>query len=432
MNPNLKWLIVVWLSLTNPAVSGLEDGLHRNSAVEEEEEVEGKQVSQSLLSGPPLGRVHPSVAMEGVLRLGEGSREEEDWERAALRVVTAITATLQGRAEVAPLQGNASCEELLASASLGGTSSALFPREVLGLSLVPVLGLSGCPREAQTLVLQLFEVLGVADTEDLLLEIEALIGQGRRAPATATAALPPLVRTAQAERHMQAVMFNIRQLAGTGELPRVTAAEGGDNEPGRCRGWTRVKGTSLLGDMAGEEAGIREAVRRCEDLGAGCAGVSGHRVGTGRYRVVLRRGGRVVPTANSESWIRECREPAPGGRVRRSPRENCVNKREERVYNVVEWIPAVSTLYNLGTAVYYASVNCSETAKERAILSAVDLGTDALMAVTGGTVGVAGYALGAGVKTGVKAGIKYLLNTMKHEEDLIVNQNSWTTSITVQ
>lgn len=111
--------------------------------------------------------------------------------------------------------------------------------------------------------------------------------------------------------------------------------------------------------------------------------------------------------------------------MKRSPQRSCINKSEERVYNVVEWIPAVSTLYNLGTAVYYASVNCSETAKERAILSAVDLGTDALMVATGGTAGVAGYALGAGVKTGVKAGVRYLLNSMKQEDDMLVNQFSW-------
>uniref|UniRef100_A0A672JWE5 Apolipoprotein F n=1 Tax=Sinocyclocheilus grahami TaxID=75366 RepID=A0A672JWE5_SINGR len=107
------------------------------------------------------------------------------------------------------------------------------------------------------------------------------------------------------------------------------------------------------------------------------------------------------------------------------PQHHCVNEKEERVYTVVEWIPAVSTLYNLGTAVYYASVSCYDTAKERAIFSTVDLGTDALMAVTGGTAGVAGYALGAGLKTGVKAGIKYLLNNMKEEDDLVMNQNSW-------
>ncbi|XP_064162447.1 uncharacterized protein apof [Anguilla rostrata] len=433
MNPNLNWLILVRLLLTNPTFSiaqspsGPDDGLHRGLAVEEEEE--GKQERKSFVSGSPLEYGPPLGAGERVLGLGEGSLEEEDRERAALRLVTIVTAMLRDKVQAAPPRGNASCEELLASASLGGTSLALFPRELLGLSLVPVLGVSGCTQEAKTLTLQLFEGLGMGDTEELLLEINDLIGWSAHPHATAT--LPPPTRKAQEERHLQAIMFNIQQLGGTGESPERGSVEGGDERRGRCQGWTRVNGTFLLGDTAGEEGGIGEAVRTCENLGAQCAGVSGGS-GPGRYRAVLRRGGRIVPTApGSESWIRECREPAPG-RVRRHAPGTCVDKREERVYSVVEWIPGVSTLYSLGTAVYYASVNCTETAKERAILSAVDLGTDALMAVTGGAAGVAGYALGAGVKTGVKAGIKYLLQSMKHEEDLIVNRSSWDTSITVQ
>ncbi|KAI1891164.1 hypothetical protein AGOR_G00162120 [Albula goreensis] len=398
-----------------------EYGLNRGSAVEED--------GKPLPSGSSGRRGGSSVAKEGGLGAGENPQEEEDRELVAQLVVASVTAGLQGNIRTIALRGDASCQELLASASLGGTSSALFPRELVGLSMVPVLGVSGCPQEAQALVLQLFEMLGVADTEELLMEIKDLIERDIK-PHASTIPLPPMGK-AQAERHLQAVMFNIRQLARTGESPGSSEAENGDEGQGRCEGWTRVNGTSLLGDTMGEELEIREAVQSCEGLGDGCAGVTGG-AGPGRYRVVLRSGSRIVPIISSESWIRECQEPVEPGRVRRSLQRNCVNKREERVYNVVEWIPGVSTLYNLGTAVYYASVNCSETAKERAILSAVDLGTDALMAVTGGTVGVAGYALGAGVKTGVKAGIKYLLNTMKHEDDLIVNRNSWNTSITVQ
>uniref|UniRef100_A0A673MCR3 Apolipoprotein F n=1 Tax=Sinocyclocheilus rhinocerous TaxID=307959 RepID=A0A673MCR3_9TELE len=115
------------------------------------------------------------------------------------------------------------------------------------------------------------------------------------------------------------------------------------------------------------------------------------------------------------SWIQNCKVGSVRWRRNGIPQHHCVNEKEERVYTVVEWIPAVSTLYNLGTAVYYASVSCYDTAKERAIFSTVDLGTDALMAVTGGTAGVAGYALGAGLKTGVKAGIKYLQQCNSHD-----------------
>ncbi|KAK7877421.1 hypothetical protein WMY93_031866 [Mugilogobius chulae] len=158
---------------------------------------------------------------------------------------------------------------------------------------------------------------------------------------------------------------------------------------------------------------------RCEDW-AKLNGVAHSEDQPGSYQAVLKKGSRVLPS-DSESWILQCRDL--GSRAKRSPRQRCVNLREQRVYKIMEWIPGVSTLYNLGTAVYYASLNCSDTAKERAILTAVDLGTDALMVMTGGTAGVAGYALGAGVKTGVKAGVKYML--AKEEGDLIFNQFRW-------
>ncbi|KAJ8260153.1 hypothetical protein GJAV_G00177690 [Gymnothorax javanicus] len=430
MNLNPSWLLLVQLLSTNPSFStaqtppGTADGLYRSVTAGEEEE--GKQDRKAFVSGSHLEDIHELSPEERALGLDERSSEEEDQEQAAMRLVTTLTATLRGKMQVAHPWGNASCEELLASAFPWGPSTALFPRELLSLTLVPVLGLSGCPMGAKALTLQMFELLGRADTEELLLEIKDLIG--RSAHPHATAGPPPSMEKAQVEHHLQAVMFNIQQLAGTGNSQGRGEEEGEDQLRGRCQGWTRVNGTFLLGDTAGEESGIQEAVQSCENLGADCAGVS-HGEGPGRYRAVLRRGSRIVPAASdSESWIRECREPVPG-RVRRSPHRSCVNKEEERVYNVVEWIPMVSTLYSLGTAVYYASVNCSETAKERAILSAVDLGTDALMAATGGAAGV---ALGAGVKIGVKAGIKYILNSMKHEEDLIMNRNSWDTHITNQ
>ncbi|XP_036387631.1 uncharacterized protein apof [Megalops cyprinoides] len=433
MNPTLKWVLAVQLLLTEHAVScaqtwpAPEGGQYHNAATDMEGQ---KQEGQPLVPWLPLEPGHPSGADEGVLGLSGDSHEVEDRAQSARDMVTAIAGVL-GRVQPTPLRVNASCKELLAATSLEDPSSALFPRELLGLSLVPVLAASGCPEEAQAVVLRLFELLGVADTTELLLDLEDLIERSSRPRATPA---PPPGRWDQAERHLQAIMFNIQQLAGSAEAPGQDATEAEEEARGRCQGWIRVNGTSLLGGTAGDEVGLREAVQACESLGPRCAGVSsGER--PGRYRAVLRRGSRVLPSGHCECWIRECRgsegQPDPR-RVRRSPEKSCVNKKEERVYNVVEWIPGVSTLYNLGTAVYYASVNCSETAKERAILSAVDLGTDALMAVTGGTVGVAGYALGAGVKTGVKAGIKYLLNTMKHEDDLLVNQNSWTTSITIQ
>lgn len=320
--------------------------------------------------------------------------------------------------------GNVSCEELLSTSTVDDLLSSTFPQELLGLSLVPVLVVLGCPKEAQTLTMKLYDLLGMADTNELLMQVGGLI-KGRMSnskiehPSAAA-----FSENDEAQQHLEAVMYNIQQLAAAGELTSI--------QEGYCEGWKRMNGTILMGTaVEGGTGRLEDAVRSCEKLGVQCAGVTNTGPLTpGLYEAVLKKGSRVLPSGatQSECWIRQCNidistTVPSGARMRRSPERSCVNKNEQRVYSVVEWIPAVSTLYNLGTAVYYASVNCSETAKQRAILSAVDLGTDALMVATGGTAGVAGYALGAGVKTGVKAGVRYLLNSME-EDDVVVNQAS--------
>ncbi|XP_041745158.1 uncharacterized protein LOC121575932 [Coregonus clupeaformis] len=433
MHPKMKCLFLIQLLLieqtlcrtpTPPALKTTP--LSKTSVLGEAETI--KKERQSLLGsqiqlGLPSGAAESAAPEEWVV-------QDEARAQSAQRIVTTLKAKLQGRILI---QANTSCEELLSASTLQDPSSALFPRELLGLSLVPVMVAAGCSREAQTLVLRMYNLLGVEDTEELLIEVESLMARGASRPRATTPTASHVVKV-QAERHLQAVMFNIQQLARAGEVRagevwRGHGASGRGKQEESCQGWTRVNRTLLLGEtvQGATTGGLEEAISVCESLGSQCAGVSRKR---GQYQAVLKPGSRVVPSVDldSECWIRQCQvqdEESPvasGPRVRRSPQQNCVNKKEERVYNVVEWIPVVSTLYNLGTAVYYTSVNCSEMAKERAILSAVDLGTDALMAVTGGTVGVAGYVAGAGVKTGVKAGIKYLLSSMKQEEDLIVNE----------
>ncbi|KAF3689774.1 Apolipoprotein F [Channa argus] len=302
----------------------------------------------------------------------------------------------------------------------------MFPQELLGLSLVPVLVVAGCPKEAQTLILKLYDLLGVVDTDELLMDVESVI-ERRMSKSVRVSVGPPLEKN-KGRRHMEAVMFNIQQL--------VMVGRGTSKQEGHCEGWVKVNGTTLVGTaVEGSTGTLEEAVSSCERLRSLCAGVTSNGLHKpGMYLAVLKKGSHVLPsaTSGSECWIHQCRAEedvlmAAGSdrRMKRSTQRNCINKSEERVYNVVEWIPAISTLYNLGTAMYYASVNCSETAKERAILSAADIGTDVLMVATGGTVGVAGYALGAGMKTGVKAGVRYLLNSMKEEDDVLVNQYSW-------
>lgn len=423
MSSKLKWLIVIQLLLNEQALCRVPPSLApRNkqlpkSDIHEEGEKTAQKDHQFILGSKPQFSV-PSAEKPGPLSVAA----EDDRVQSAQHIVSVLKEKLQGQIQAhLHIQGNISCEELLSASTVDDLLPSIFPQELLGLSLVPVLVVAGCPKEAQTLVQKLYDLMGVTDTDELLVEVESLI-EMRMTKAAATAA--PASEREEAGRHIEAVMFNIQRLAGVGEQEE------------RCEGWTKMNGTALVGPVVEGATGVlEEAVGICERLGLLCAGVSDSGLlNPGRYQAVLKKGSRILPSESSETecWILQCSTEeyvsspfASGRRMKRSPHRSCINRREERVYKVMEWIPAVSTLYNLGTAVYYASVNCSATAKERAILSAVDLGTDALMVVTGGTAGVAGYAVGAGVKTGVKAGVKYLLNSMKEEEDVLVNQFSW-------
>ncbi|XP_076013018.1 uncharacterized protein apof [Genypterus blacodes] len=437
MHSKLKWLIVVQLLLAEQTLCRVPPPL-RNTAPPgnhiQEEGVPIKQGHRSLLK---LEGSQPQLGLSSGLRPGpmSAAAQEEERVQSAKHFISVLRAKLQATLQNhLPIQGNISCEELLSASTVDDPLSSMFPQELLSLSLVPVLVVTGCPKEAQTLVLKLYDLLGVRDAEELLMEVEGLIEKRMTKQASIPASAPASASSPQeglqAEHHIEAVMFNIQQLAMVGDHVMAKGASE------RCAGWTRVNGSILLGSAEeGALHGLEEAMKACERLGFECAGVTSNGlVKHGKYQAVLKKGSRILPSESpeTESWILRCTLEedfslftAAGRRVKRSPQRSCINKKEERVYSVVEWIPAVSTLYNLGTAMYYATVNCTETAKERAILSAVDLGTDALMAVTGGAAGVAGYALGAGVKTGVKAGIKYMLNTMKQDEDLLVNQNSW-------
>lgn len=426
ISSKLKWLLVIQLLLNEqvlcrvpPSPAPRNAQLPGTNFHEDSKETTNQDHPSKLGFPSPQGKPDP---------VSRAAQEEERVKSAEL-ITSVLREKLQGQIQdYMFIQKNVSCAELLSASTLDDPSSSLFPQELLGLSLVPVLAVAGCTQEAQTLVLKLYELLGEADTEDLLMEVEGLIESRKRKIATTPTPPPATALSAmdQDGSHMEALMFNIQQLASMGE--------GALKQEGHCDGWSRVNGTTLVGTaVEGATGDLKEAVSTCERLEILCAGVSSSGPLIYRkYHALLREGSRILPADSSEteSWIRQCIteddvSTRASQRLKRSLQRNCINRKEQRVYHVVEWIPGVSTLYNLGTAVYYASVNCSETAKERAILSAVDLGTDALMVATGGTAGVAGYALGAGVKTGVKAGVKYLLNSMKHEDDVLVNQFSW-------
>lgn len=340
----------------------------------------------------------------------DSAEQHEDQAHSAQRFIALLQGKLQRQIEER-IHSGGRCQEMLEASRMDDSLSSAFPRELLGLSLVPALVMEGCADEAQTLVLSLYDQLGVGDTEELLLDLEDLIQKRLKFRPTATS-------SKEDEVNIEAAMVNIQLM--------VEMRPGALKVEEQCERWVRVTGSTLLGTaVEGSVGDLDQALASCEKLGELCAGVTSSS-SSGPHYAVMKKGSGIEPSISSDCWVHRCGSdqdpPAPPGlRLKRSV---CTNRKEERVYRVMEWIPGVSTLYNLGTAVYYASVKCTETAKERAILSAVDLGTDALVVATGGTAGLAGYALGAGVKTGVKAGVKYLINTMKHHDDLLVNQFS--------
>lgn len=422
-NSKLKWLLLIHFLLCDmiyaraPPPADLKNGLRPS-------------ISFASISSPLSQMdINQDTEQEQEAKPGDEytmSMVEEPSVDSAHQFVSTLAASLQ---DLVHLQGNVSCADLAA----GPWRGEGFSRELLGLVMVPVLISAQCLSEAQSLIMNLYVLLGQNDTQELVKDIVTLMRLGKNSSPHTYSSTPNM--SGYSQRHLQAVMFNIQQLAEVDD----ESMGGISGQNNLCQGWVRVKGTQLLGKTVyhAEHLRLSEAKQVCQRLGINCAGVTKVEDSNPKmYRVILRPGSRVFPMASpnqSESWIQKCGVGSMRWRRHAVPQmHSCKNAKEERVYNVVEWIPGVSTLYNLGTAVYYASVNCSTTAKERAILSAVDLGTDALMAVTGGAAGVAGYALGAGLKTGVKAGIKYLLNNME-EGDLVMNQESWEDgTITVQ
>lgn len=400
MSSKLKWLFMIQLllcdnALVRAAPSHSQTNMQHLPDNHIQEETRKNALVNHLISGP-------SVSL---------STEKQKRSLSATRLLAILKTQLHGQnQDYLNIQGKVSCDELMAASSMDDSLSYALPQELLGLSLVPVLVMANCPKEAQSLVEKLYDLLGMPDTDQLLLDLESLM---EKKISKMTASSP---NRNHIDQNIDAVMFNIQQLA------QGTEAVFGEGH--HCwANWEWLNGTMLVGSvMEGPNSSLEEAEQKCEQLSVLCAGVAHSKDDPGCYQAVLKKDSRFLPS-ESESWLLQCRELE--SRVKRSTqRRNCINTNEQEVYKVTQWIPAVSTLYNLGTAVYYASVNCSETAKERAILSAVDLGTDALMVVTGGTAGVAGYALGAGVKTGVKAGVRYMMKNSE-DDDIMVNQFRW-------
>ncbi|NXE57774.1 APOF protein, partial [Casuarius casuarius] len=147
---------------------------------------------------------------------------------------------------------------------------------------------------------------------------------------------------------------------------------------------------------------------------AACAGVAA--AGPSSFQAVGHPGAWVLPVPGARSWLQRCSR-APQGRMRRSSEDSCSPAGEREVHSILEWVPSVSTLYNLGTSLYYAYHGCEELASERAWEAAIDLGYDGLAALSAGAGGPVAYGVHLGLRPGLKAGVRALICYFTSDED---------------
>ena len=98
--------------------------------------------------------------------------------------------------------------------------------------------------------------------------------------------------------------------------------------------------------------------------------------------------------------------PKEAEKQQKEVKESCINKVEAKIYSVIQWIPFISTLWDLGSSIGYAAAGCKEVAQERAISLAIGAATDVLTAVTFGAAAAPLAALKTGAKIGIKLGVK--------------------------
>ncbi|CAM5124236.1 unnamed protein product [Natator depressus] len=270
-----------------------------------------------------------------------------------------------------------SCQDLLPEALEGFSQLQPLPQTLIIGALALSLQGSGCPRQAKGLVLRLYGAVGVEDANALLLGIAGLPGTPRRGGTP--------------------MLFNGDQLAGAG--------------PWRCSGLARLDSSLLLGPVASTHGAFPAAAVACHRLGSACAGVTSN--GTTSFSVIGQPGAYSRPGHGAQAWLHRCHW---AGRNRRGSPEACSSKRERKVHDLLEWVPLVSTYYNMGTSIYYAFQNCTELAKERGLEAALDLSYDVLLGLVGGSAGSLGLGIGMGLKPAIKVGVRSLISYFRQVE----------------
>ncbi|NXA23216.1 APOF protein, partial [Ibidorhyncha struthersii] len=125
-----------------------------------------------------------------------------------------------------------------------------------------------------------------------------------------------------------------------------------------------------------------------------------------------------VQWAMARAWLRACRHAARHqSRRRREDEDACNPPGEREAHGVMEWVPGVSTFYNLGTSLYYAFQGCEALASTRALEVAEDLGYAGLAALTAGASGPVALGLQLGLQPGLKAGVRALISYFTSDGD---------------
>ncbi|XP_075301908.1 apolipoprotein F [Opisthocomus hoazin] len=127
---------------------------------------------------------------------------------------------------------------------------------------------------------------------------------------------------------------------------------------------------------------------------------------------------RVLPGARARGRLPACRRATlHQSRRRREDVDTCNPPGEREAHRVLEWVPGVSTFYNLGTSLYYAFRGCGALASARALELAEDLGYAGLAALAAGAGGPVGLGLQLGLQPGLKAGVRALIGYFTADRD---------------
>lgn len=294
-------------------------------------------------------------------------------------------------------QKGVTCEDLMPDVLENFDAIPQLSQIFIQAALTLALQGGGCTQHADILVVRLYRELGKADANALLSLMARSLGTANSSGQSKSSA---------------ALQFNLDQLAHM--------------QTRRCKGLMQIEGSVLHGQVHGVYRGFLAAAAACHQQGNHCAGVASN--GTGLYQVVERDGSYFLPQYGAHSWLHQCQKVA---RNRRSSLENCHSEREQRVHRVVDWIPMAGTFYNLATSVYFATQNCTDLAKERALEGAMDLGYDLLASMTGGASSVVGLGISAGLKPVVKAGVRASIRYFSPEKKLEPVPTSYSGPVTI-